>query len=118
MKKQVVTVDFDNFRERINEAKKCIINFLPCKVRISSGRQGLHIKKICHNEIEYSHALSLKIQYDDPRRLKIDAIRKELGLTGDILFKEKCVGKDRKIAGEWIDFESESDVMTMEEVLK
>jgi hypothetical protein len=117
VKVQVVKVDFDNFRERIDDAKRCIIHFLPCKVRISSGRNGLHIKKFCHNEIEYSYALSLKQKFDDPVRLKIDALRKEHGLIGDITFSVKCIDEEIKIAGEWVNFETESDVKNMEDLL-
>ncbi len=118
MKTRIVTVDFDNFRERIDEARQCLINFLPCKVRISASGTGLHVKKFCSSEDEYSHALALKKKYDDPRRIENDAARKEHGLTGDILFFDKWIGGERKIAGEWKDFESKSDVMNMEETLK
>lgn len=118
MKIRVVTVDFDNFRARIDEARKCLINFLPCKVRLSASGEGLHIKKFCRGEDEYSHAMALKKVYDDPRRIEIDAVRKEHVLTGDILFSEKWIGGERKIAGEWKDFERENDAMNMEKILK
>jgi hypothetical protein len=118
MQVRVVYVDFDNFRQRIDEAKQCLIEFLPCLVRISSSRNGLHIKKICNNEIEHSCALSLKQKYDDPKRIAIDALRKKVGLTSEILFFVKCIGQERRVAGEWIEFESESDVRNMEEILK
>lgn len=118
MKPQIVTVDFDDFRCRIDVARQCIINFLPCEVRISSGGNGLHIKKTCYNEIELSNALFLKNKYDDPKRLAIDALRAEKGLIRDILFKQKCIGQNIKEAGEWVIFDSESDVINMEELLK
>ncbi len=118
MKPRLVTVDFDNFESRIDDAKQCIIDFLPCEVRISAGGLGLHIKKTCYNEVEYSHALLLKSKYDDPNRLQIDALRAEKGLTEEVLFGKKCIGRDMKEAGEWVNFDSESDVINMKELLK
>ena len=118
MKVRVVTVDFDNFRQRIDEARECLIKFLACKVRRSSSGEGLHMKKSCSSEAEYSHALALKNKYDDPRRIEIDAIRKEHGLTSDILFSDKWIDGDRKVAGSWVNFESKNEVMNMEEILK
>lgn len=118
MRVRIVTIDFDNFRQRIDEARECLINFLPCKVRISASGEGLHIKISCSNEDEYSRALALKNQYDDLRRIEIDSKRKEHGLTGDILFSDKWIGGNRKVAGRWINFESKNEVMNMEEILK
>jgi hypothetical protein len=117
MKPQTVTVDFDNFRERINEARQCLLDFLPCEVRISAGRLGLHIKKTCYNEIEHSHALSLRTKYDDPKRLLIDRLRAEKGLTGEILLRKKCIGQDTKEAGEWVHFNRVKDAMNIEVLL-
>lgn len=118
MQVRVVTVDFDNFRQRIDEARECLIDFLPCKVRISASGEGLHVKKFCSSEAEYSRALALKKEYDDPRRIELDIKRKEHGLTGDLLFFEKWIEGIRKVAGRWINFESKNEVMNMEEILK
>jgi len=40
--------------------------------------EGLHLKKMCYNEIELSKALFLKKKYDDPKRLEIDAMNTSL----------------------------------------
>ncbi len=112
---KVLYVDFDGFRQRIHEAKQCLIEFLPCQVRVSAGGNGLHIKKFCNNEIEYSRALSLKQKYDDPKRLAIDARREKVVLTSEILFVVKHIGQEpRGVAGLWIDIENESDVINLE----
>lgn len=117
MRVRFVYVDFDNFRQRIDEARQCLTDFLPCQVRISAGGNGLHIRKLCNNEIEYSHALSLRQKYDDPKRIAIDARRKKVGLTSDILFGVKHIGQEpRGVAGLWIDIENESDVMNLEDL--
>jgi hypothetical protein len=84
----VVTVDFDNYRERIDQARKCLTGFLPCKARISGGREGLHILKTCVDETEYAHALALRERYDDPDRWVQDRLRH--GLTGGMLNNTKC----------------------------
>jgi hypothetical protein len=42
MKPQTVTIDFDDFRSRINDARQCIKDLLPCEVRISASGDGLH----------------------------------------------------------------------------
>jgi hypothetical protein len=117
MKSRLVTIDFDDFRNRIDDAKQCIINLLPCQARISAGGDGLHIKKTCYNEIEHSHALSLRTKYDDPKRLLIDRLRAEKGLTGEILLRKKCIGQDTKEAGEWVHFNRVKDAMNIEVLL-
>lgn len=117
MQVRVVTVDFDNFRQRIDGAKQCLIDFLPCQVRISGGGNGLHIKKLCNNEIEYCQAILLKQKYDDPKRRAIDAVRKKVGLTGEILFSDKRIGRERGTAGEWVNIENKSDVMNLQFLL-
>jgi hypothetical protein len=114
MRMRMVYVDFDNFRQRIDEARQCLIDFLPCQVRISSSGNGFHVKKLCNNESEYSSALILKKKYDDPKRIAIDEAREKVGLNGDILFSTKCIGGKRGTAGEWIYIENESDVINLE----
>lgn len=105
-----VTVDFDNYMERIDEAKKCLVDFLPCKVRISGGKRGLHILKICANETDYSHALHLRKKYDDPKRFFIDEIRAKKGLVGNVLSDIKCIGNIVKVADKWVDIENKNDI--------
>lgn len=117
MKPQMITIDLDDFMSRIEDARQCIIDLLPCKVRISSGKNGLHIKKICYNEIELSNALLVKNKYDDPKRLEIDALRNDLRLTKEILFGRKSLGHDSKEADEWVLFHRRKDAMNMEVLL-
>lgn len=117
MKSKIVTIDFDDFRKRIDDARQCIINLLPCKVRISSGGDGLHIKKKCYNQIELSNALSLKKKYDDHKRQEIDALNAGLGLTPEILFHRKCIGQDIEEASDWVHFSRLKDAMNMEVLL-
>jgi hypothetical protein len=114
---RMVYIDFDDFRQRIFELRQCLIDFLPCRVRISAGGNGLHIKKLCNNESEYSSALILKKKHDDPKRLAIDEAREKVGLNGEILFFSKNIGEERGTAGEWKDIENESDVMNLEVLL-
>jgi hypothetical protein len=100
MEMRAVTIDFDNYRERIDELKQCMIGLLPFKARKSGNGEGLHLLKRCPDEAEYLHAISIKQRYDDPKRVLIDAFRAKYGLTGNVLFNIKCIGKERKIAGE------------------
>lgn len=117
MKPQTITIDFDDFRKRIDDARQCIINLLPCKVRISAGGDGLHIKKICYNELELSNALSLKNKWDDPKRQEIDALNAGLGMTPEILFHRKCIGSDIIEADKWVHFHRVKDAKNMEVLL-
>jgi hypothetical protein len=80
-----VTADFDGHRERTSEARQCLVRFLPCLARISSGRAGFHVLKLCDSELEYSQALRLREEYDDPARLLLDKSRARHGLTGGLL---------------------------------
>lgn len=113
----MVTIDFDDFRNRIDDARQCIINLMPCKARISASGDGLHIKKTCYNEIELSNALSLKNKYDDPKRVQIDALNAGLGMTSEILFNRKCIGEKIEEASEWLHFHRIKDAMNMEVLL-
>ena len=117
MEMRAVTIDFDNYRERIDELKQCMISLLPFKARKSGNREGLHLLKRCPDEAEYLRALSIKQKCDDPKRLLIDALRAKYGLTGNVLFTIKCIGNERKVAGEWVNFKNESDIAILEDLL-
>jgi len=82
---RAVTADFDGYRERLGEARQCLVRFLPCLARISSGGRGFHVFKICDSELEYSRALRLKEEFDDPVRRSLDKARARHGLTGGLL---------------------------------
>ncbi len=110
-----VTIDLD--RERFDKVEKCLIDFLPCYARLSSGH-GMHILKLCFDEETYKKALLLRNKYDDPERQVIDKIRTEHGLTGNLLLGIKGFRNERKIAGKWIKIENKEDVKKFMEVLK
>jgi len=105
---KIVTIDFDNFTENIDEAYQCLIDFLPCKVRISGGGNGLHFKKYCFDE-SYKNAFVIREKYDDPKRLYVDRINERAGLTTNILLGHFCFKNETRIASEWITVRNKED---------
>ncbi len=99
---KIVTIDFDNFTERIDEAYQCLIDFLPCKVRISGGWNGLHFKKYCKEGDEFNRAWLLREKYDDPKRLCISILNGKVGMDTNVLLGHFCFRNKTTIAGEWI----------------
>ncbi len=106
---EIVTIDFDNIMERIDNALICLIDFLPCKMRISGGRKGLHFKKYCTNEEEYKCALLVRERYDDLKRLFADSINEKAGLQTNILLGNYYFDGEFKKAGEWVMVENKSE---------
>lgn len=99
-------IDFDNFRERKEELRECFtILPKPFFVRISGGKKGLHIILAKgQDEMQY------RLKYDDPERLKIDAIRRKYGFTSNMVLSKKCIGHEVKIAGAWRIIRDKKDV--------
>lgn len=101
-----IGLDFDDYEKRIPELKELLTSLSkPFKVRISGGKKGLHIIA------ESDNPEKLQEMYDDPERLEIDRARKRHGLCSNILLRVKCICGEKKVAGDWIDIKTESDLI-------
>jgi len=110
----IVSIDFDDVKERLKEAEDCLIEFKPCLVRISASGDGLHLVKWSNNGKD----LEIQKKYDDKRRFRLDEQRKKLGLTSQILFDKKYFFLMPKYASKWCEIISEEDVKKFIEVIK
>ncbi len=104
---RLIKLDIDNVPERIFEVQKILHNLMPCYVRISGGKKGLHVLKKC-DKSEPCQDLGtgkgcdwILDMWDDPKRRKINKIRGKEGLATDQIFEIKCYRNVRLIAGEW-----------------
>ena len=100
-----VGIDFDDYEKRMSELKELLTSLSkPFKVRISGGKKGLHIIA------DSDEPEKLREMYDDPERLEIDTARKRHGLCSNILLRVKCICGEKKVAGDWIRINNDSDV--------
>ncbi len=93
-----MTIDFDNSAERLDELLECLNSLpQPYLIRKSSGGEGLHIKLA-----EDVDDTKYREKWDDPVRLRLDRIRAEHGLTGNMLDNVK----NGKVSGKWVKIEN------------
>ncbi len=102
-----IKLDIDNVPDRFLEVQKILHSLIPCYVRVSGGKKGLHILKVC-DKPEPCEDLGIGKpcdwildMWDDPKRRKINKIREREGLTTDQLFEIKSYRNVRLVAGEW-----------------
>ncbi len=111
----MIKIDFDSVAymkgsrrvvnlKRIQEAQQCLNSLKPCFARVSGGKSGFHILKLCND------GSALEAMWDDPKRSLINDVRRRHGLTGNILFDVKSFRHVTRQAGEWQTINSGYDV--------
>lgn len=129
-KAKTITIDYDfsrNKRKLINQlyiAQKMLHNLKPCYARVSSSKNGMHIRRFDVNReiyddeefrnyckfckpLEWSEEI-----YDDAKRKLIREIRLKYGLTSNVLFDQKSFRNITRVAGEWQEIKDAADVET------
>lgn len=102
-----IKLDVDNVDERFFEVQKILHAMQPCYVRVSAGKKGLHLLKVCDKPEPCEDLGTGKCcdwildMWDDPKRRAINKIRERHRLTSDILFDIKSYRNVRQVAGEW-----------------
>lgn len=105
-----MSIDFDNTAERLDELRECLNELpQPFKIRKSSGGEGVHIVLA-----EGVDDTKYREKWDDPVRLRLDRIRAEHGLSGNILHNVK----NGKKAGEWVEIKDGLKFKNTEELQK
>ena len=98
-------LDWDRFTFRMKDTLYMLKNIpTPFDVRISPGGEGLHIKR--NGDYDYNNPLYRR--YDDPRRLYINRLREENGVSHNILWDVK---KGRR-AGTWHTINNIVDILS------
>lgn len=96
-------------------------NLKPCFARISSSKNGLHVRKfyteeklydrILYNYKKFCKPLEWPEElYDDPKRKLIREIRLRYGLTSNVIFDVKSFRDITRVAGEWQEIQDAWDV--------
>ncbi len=104
---RLIKLDVDDVPKRFFEVQKILHAMIPCYLRVSSGKKGLHVLKIC-DKPEPCQDLGIGKpcawildMWDDPKRRKINQIREREGLATDQQFEIKSYRNVRLVAGEW-----------------
>jgi hypothetical protein len=104
---RLIKLDIDNVPERFFEVQKILHFLIPFYIRVSGGKKGLHLLKVCDKpepceDLGTGKACDWILDmYDDPRRRTINKVRERYGLTSDILFDIKSYRNVRLVAGQW-----------------
>lgn len=104
---RLIKLDIDDVPERIFEVQKILYALVPCYVRVSGGKRGLHILKICDKPEPCQDMGTGKgcdwilDMWDDPKRRIINKIREKERLATDQTFEIKSYRNVRLVAGEW-----------------
>ena len=61
---------FENVKDRLDEARECMTELIPCYARETENRTGIFIKKEYSSNEEYENILRIKEKYN----LKIDVL--------------------------------------------
>ena len=97
-------LDYDKYTFRIVDAFYMLKSIpAPYLVRISASGEGLHIAK----EGDYAYDDPLYINYDDPRRLRMNRIRQRAGVSHNLLWDVK----KGKRPGPWHTIENIVDIL-------
>lgn len=59
-----ITLLFENVKDRLDEAKKCINELIPCQAQKTEDSVGIFIKKEYSNNEEYENIMKIKEKYD------------------------------------------------------
>ena len=85
-------LDYDKFVYRMEDTLYMLKSIpTPFDVRISPNKEGLHVRK--DGDFDYNDPLYF--WYDDPKRLRINRLRNENGISHNILWdvkKGQCAG--------------------------
>ncbi len=104
---RLIKLDIDDVPTRFFEVQKILHSLIPFYVRVSAGKKGLHILKVCDKpEPCYDMGTGKGCEWilnmwDDPRRQTINKIRERYDLSSDILFDVKCYRNVRRVASDW-----------------
>lgn len=55
---------FKYAKERLTDARQCIIELIPCQAKRTDDNKGLYIKKVYYNNEDYSKIMKIKDKYD------------------------------------------------------
>ena len=55
---------FENVKDRLDEAKKCMKELIPCQARNAEDNAGIFIKKEYSSNEEYENIMDIKEKYD------------------------------------------------------
>lgn len=91
----MIAIDFDNYRNRLDELGEFLDIVGSCWIRFSAGGEGLHIK--AEGKCDYESEVYRR--FDDPKRLIANRVRKECGQVHNVLWDSK---NGRKV-GSWIE---------------
>ena len=98
-------LDWDKFTFRMEDTLYMLKNIpTPFDVRISPGSEGLHVKR----DGDYTYNDPLYRMYDDPKRLRINRLRNEHGVSHNILWDVK---KGQR-AGTWHTIHNIVDILS------
>lgn len=98
-------LDYDKYTYRFADAYYMLRNIpLPYRVRKSASGEGLHILK----DGDFSYDDPLYIAYDDPRRLRMNCIRQQNGVSHNLLWTSKRGNE----AAAWTCIRSSGDILS------
>ena len=98
-------LDYDKFVYRMEDTLYMLKNIpTPFDVRVSPGGEGLHVRK----DGDYTLNDPLYQRYDDPKHLRISRIRKQNGVSYNMIFDVK---KGRR-AGMWHTIHNVVDILS------
>jgi len=98
-------LDYDKFTLRMEDTFYMLKDIpKPFDVRLSPGMEGLHLRK----EDNYTYDDPLYHKYDDPRRLHINRLRQQNGVSHGILWNKK----KNSLAGTWHTMRNNVDILS------